>query len=114
MKLLLDENLSPRLTDLLSDIFAESEHVYECNLGSASDVAIWEYAKAHGYVIVSKDSDFFERSVLYGIPPKVIWVRAGNCSTTEIAELLRFGVEAIRAFVENDTETCLLLHRRQQ
>ena len=111
MKLLLDENLSPRLPALLADIFPESEHVHDCNLGSASDVAIWEYAKTHGFTIVSKDSDFFERSVLYGVPPKIIWVRVGNCSTTEIAELLRFGLEAVTAFIENDAETCLLLNR---
>jgi predicted nuclease of predicted toxin-antitoxin system len=112
VKLLLDENLSPRLSVLLSDIFPESEHVHQCNLGNASDVAIWEYAKIHGFAIVSKDSDFFERSVLHGIPPKIIWVRVGNCSTTEIAELLRIGFQTIHAFIENDTETCLLLHRK--
>jgi len=114
VKLLLDENLSPRLTALIADIFPESAHVHECNLATASDIAIWEYAKTHAFVIVSKDSDFFERSVLFGIPPKIIWVRVGNCSTAEIAELLRFGFQTIRAFVENDTETCLLLNRKQQ
>jgi predicted nuclease of predicted toxin-antitoxin system len=71
-------------------------------------------AKTHGFIIVSKDSDFFERSVLYGIPPKIIWVRVGNCSTAEIAELLRIGFQTIHSFIENDTETCLLLNRRQQ
>jgi len=112
VKLLLDENLSPRLITSLSDFFPESEHVHRCDLGSADDDAIWEYAKSQGFTIVSKDSDFSERSVLYGSPPKIIWIRAGNCSTEEIEQLLRSSVENIRNFVEDDEETCLLLGRR--
>jgi predicted nuclease of predicted toxin-antitoxin system len=112
VKLLLDENLSPRLVASLSDLYPGLEHVHECNLGRADDKAVWEYAKEHGFVIVSKDSDFFERSVLYSNPPKIIWVRIGNCSTDEIEKLLRFASESIRNFVENDQETCLLLNRK--
>ena len=70
---------------------------------------MWSYAKAHGFAIVSKDSDFMERSVLEGSPPKVIWVRLGNCSTSEIAGLLRAHAEAIRGFLDGGEETCLLL-----
>jgi predicted nuclease of predicted toxin-antitoxin system len=88
------------------------EHVHSCNLGSA-DNAVWDYAKAHGFTIVSKDSDFSERSFLYGSPPKVIWIRFGNCSTTEIEELLRAAKELIQKFVEDDLETCLVLGRMQ-
>ena len=58
MRLLFDQNLSPRLVQLLADIYAESIHVREVGLRDASDFEIWEYAKANGYAIVSKDSDF--------------------------------------------------------
>lgn len=114
MKLLLDENLPPRLIASLSDVYSSMEHVHFCNLGSATDTAVWDYAKTHGFAIVSKDSDFSERSFLYGSPPKVIWIRLGNCSTTEIEELLRTAKELIREFVEDDLETCLVLGRQQQ
>jgi predicted nuclease of predicted toxin-antitoxin system len=113
VKLLLDENLSPRLLDPLSDLYPGSEHIHHCNLGSAEDDDVWKYARDHGLTIVSKDSDFAERSVLYGSPPKIIWIRAGNCSTDVIEALLRSSHGVILAFIQNDTETCLVLSRRK-
>jgi len=85
--------------------------VTDCNLGGADDNAVWEYAKTNGFAIVSKDSDFTERSILSSNPPKIIWLRIGNCSTLEIEKLLRTAHELIRNFIENDDETCLLLRR---
>jgi predicted nuclease of predicted toxin-antitoxin system len=76
MKLLFDQNLSPRLPRLLADIYAHSLHVREVGLRDADDAVIWDYAKQHGFTIVSKDSDFQQRSLLYGSPPKFIWLRA--------------------------------------
>jgi len=69
MKLLFDQNLSPRLPRFLADFYEGSVHVSEVGLRDASDVAVWEYAKQHGFAIVSKDSDFQARSLLYGCPP---------------------------------------------
>lgn len=89
MKLLFDENLSPGLVPRLSDLFPASAHVHALQLGSASDEAVWLQAKRGGFIIVSKDSDFHERSLLYGFPPKVVWIRRGNCSTAEIEQILR-------------------------
>ena len=97
MKLLFDENLSPQLATLLNDIFPQSAHVDRVSLGSAPDSSVWEYAKAHGYLLVSKDSDFHERSLLHGYPPKVVWIKRGNCSTREIEALLRDAVGDIQA-----------------
>ena len=71
VKLLLDENLPPRLADVLQSEFSGSIHVHAGGLGGADDEAIWEYARREGFTIVSKDSDFQERSVLCGSPPKV-------------------------------------------
>ena len=111
MKLLFDENLSPRLVERLADVYPESQHVSGVDLGAAQDFAVWEYAKRYGFAIVSKDSDFAERSVLESGPPKVIWIRLGNCSTTEVERLLRSTHETVRAFIQKDRETCLLLGR---
>lgn len=109
MKLLLDENLSPRLVELLSDLYPDSVHVHECGLGSSTDATIWEYAKTNGFTIVSKDSDFEERSILFGFPPKVIWLRVSNCTSAEIASLLRSASPEIERFVREAQETCLAL-----
>jgi predicted nuclease of predicted toxin-antitoxin system len=75
------------------------------------DRSIWEFAKAENLVIVSKDSDFHERSVLLGGPPKAIWLRVGNCSTQYIASELRSASEGILAFGAQDEETCLIMRR---
>ena len=112
MKLLLDENLSPRLIEQLSDLYPGSAHVQECGLGSTDDAAIWEYAKSNGFTIVSKDSDFGERSILLGSPPKLIWVRAGNCTSEDIKGLLRAAFSSVKRFIQEDEETFLILGPR--
>lgn len=89
MKLLFDHNLSPTLVQPLSDLYPGSIHVREVGLHLADDETLWRYAIEQGYTIVSKDTDFHQRSVLLGPPPKVVWIRLGNCSTAQIAKLLR-------------------------
>ena len=108
MKLLFDENLSPKLVRLLADLFPESVHVHECGLGASEDGQIWQFAAAQGFAIVSKDLDFYDRSILHGSPPKLIWMRTGNCSTQYIAHLLRTFSMAIRRF-DADPDECLLI-----
>ena len=88
MKLLLDENLSPTLIAILTETYPETAHVRQLGLRSAPDPKVWVYAANHGYTIATKDADFHHRSLLHGHPPKVIWIRLGNCSTHNIAELL--------------------------
>ncbi|WP_017303914.1 DUF5615 family PIN-like protein [Spirulina subsalsa] len=85
MKLLFDHNLSPRLVQRLADLFPESTHVY------SNDREVWDYAKHDEFIIVTKDSDYNELLTLRGFPPKVIWIRRGNCSTTDIETILRSG-----------------------
>lgn len=107
MKLLFDQNVSPRLVAGLSDIYPGSVHVRDVGLTRANDAAIWGYARDHGLTIVLKDSDFHQVSFLRGSPPKVIWIRRGNCTTGDIRALLRssrteilaFGADAEAAFL---------------
>jgi predicted nuclease of predicted toxin-antitoxin system len=113
VKLLLDENLAPRLTGVLSDLYPGSVHVHQCGLGSADDAAIWDHARSNGFTIVSKDSDFAERSVLSGAPPKIIWVRASNCTSAEVERLLRAAFPLVKRFIQEDQETCLILGHRE-
>jgi predicted nuclease of predicted toxin-antitoxin system len=107
VKLLLDQNLSPRLIAALADLFPDSRHVRELGLASAEDAVVWHYAAEHGFTIVSKDADFHERSFLLGHPPKVIWIRRGNCSTDQALGLLRSEAESINRF-GTDSETSFL------
>jgi predicted nuclease of predicted toxin-antitoxin system len=89
VRLLLDQNLSPRLLSALIDLYPGSTHVREVGLEAADDETVWRYAAQHGFVIAPKDADFRERSFVFGHPPKVVWIRSGNCTTDEIAALLR-------------------------
>ncbi|CAG7856757.1 hypothetical protein MCAMS1_01369 [biofilm metagenome] len=98
MKLLFDENLSPKLVEALADIFPGSTHVDRIGLGSSTDNDVWEYAKMNGFTMVSKDSDFYDFSMLFGHPPKVIWIKRGNCTNRQIQLLLRNKLEPIRSF----------------
>ncbi len=66
MKLLFDQNLSRHLVEDMRDAFPESEHVSALGLDSATDEEIWEYARKHGHLIVSKDSDFRQLAFLQG------------------------------------------------
>ena len=81
MRLLFDENLAAKLPDELSDLYPGSDHVLALGLGGASDGMIWKRAIEGGFVLVTKDEDFQRFSVLLGSPPKVIWIRLGNCAT---------------------------------
>ena len=89
MKLLFDQNLSHRLAGQLAVKFPGSAHVRDVGLAAAPDPDVLAYAAAHGFAIVSKDTDFHQRTQHSGHPPKVIWVRLGNCSTAAVAALLR-------------------------
>jgi predicted nuclease of predicted toxin-antitoxin system len=109
VKLLFDENLSGRLSRMLADQFPGSADVVGLGLGGASDRLIWERARADGFVLVTKDEDFQRLSVLLGAPPKVVWIRLGNCAPADVARLLRFRVEQIGAFVDHPDSTFLSL-----
>jgi len=98
MKLLLDQPLSHKLVARLADLYPKSEHVRNVGLQSSSDGEIWDCAKKNGYVIVTKDEDFHIRSVLEGPPPKILWIRSGNCSTELVETLLRKNVSQIESF----------------
>lgn len=109
MKLLFDQNLSPRLCHRLRDIWTDAVHVRELGLAAADDADVWAYAQAHGFAIVSKDGDFSARSFLYGGPPKVIWLAVGNCSTDDVERYLRVHRAEIEAFADAPEETVLVI-----
>ena len=84
MKFLFDENLAPQLVVALASQFPGAVHVRSVGLACADDLAIGNFAKSNGFVIASKDGDFRQRSFRYGPPPKVVWLRLGNCPTEQI------------------------------
>lgn len=109
MKLLLDENLSDRIIHRIVDLYPNSEHVKTLGLINTDDAIIWEYAKTNGFAIVSKDSDFYQRSLLYGHPPKFIYLRIGNSPTSKIVQILRDNSDTIIQFENRESESILVL-----
>ncbi len=79
MKLLFDQNLSPRLVARLADLYPASA-----------------FAGREGFTIVTKDADFSDLCLLRGFPPKVVWIRRGNCTTDAIEQILRHHHDDIR------------------
>lgn len=110
MKLLLDQNISRKLLKELEDLFPGSNHIYLLGLDKVSDEEIWNYARDNGFTIVTQDSDFNERSLVYGYPPKVIWLRAGNVSTQNIKRLLKQHSQDIISFGKDKTLGCLQIY----
>ncbi|BAZ31613.1 hypothetical protein NIES4074_40860 [Cylindrospermum sp. NIES-4074] len=110
MKLLFDHNLSPRLVNRLADIYPDSQHLFLIGLDQADDCSVREYALLGKFMLVTKDADFNELSILQGFPPKVIWIRRGNCSTSQIEEILRSHLEDIQAFEQNPDLGVLTLY----
>jgi len=111
MKLLLfDQNISPHLVQRLADLYPDSVHVSTMGMGNALDIEIWQYAHDNDYMIVTKDADFSEFGVVKGFPPKVIWIRRGNCSTREIELILRENYTAISALSEDAQAGILTLY----
>lgn len=98
MKLLFDQNLSPRLVTRLADLFPDSSHVQSEGLDCADDDQVWEHARRNGFAIVTKDADFNNLSVMRGSPPKVIWLLLGNCTTSKVEVVLRARFADIEAF----------------
>ena len=98
MKLLFDQNVSPRLQLLLADLFPSSSHVVNENLNCAPDEQVWLYAKKNNFTIITKDEDFNNLSMMLGFPPKIIWVTLGNCTTLQIEASLRNNFPQIEAF----------------
>ena len=109
MKLLFDQNLSRKLVNRLSDIFPGSSHIQFHQLAEADDSDIWEFAKANKFCIVTQDADFAEKSLLFGSPPKVVWLRCGNAPTKIIEALLRSGEEDIKQLIQEPKLHCLEL-----
>ncbi len=97
-----------RLVQRLADLAPDSTHVALVGLEAADDRIVWQFAADHAYSIVTKDTDFNDLAVVLGTPPKIIWLRLGNCTTQMIEQALRAAWDEIVVF-EADPVAGLLL-----
>ena len=101
MKLLFDQNISFKIISKLIHIFPESQLVRMAGLENKADIEIWNYAKLNNMTTVTFDADFFDIANLKGHPPKVIWLRIGNNTTENIAQLFSKKIDLLKDFIEN-------------
>ena len=111
MKFLFDQNISHKILKMLPEGFSGSTHVKNEGLRSSSDREIWEFAKKHGYTIVTQDSDFNELNSLLGFPPKIVWIRTGNVSTQTLITLLTDSFQDIKKFLADNNFGCFEIIR---
>ncbi len=107
MRLLFDQNISYRLIKQILDIFPESKQVRDLGIENHSDKSIWEFARNNDYTIITFDSDFYDFSLVWGHPPKIIWLRIQNQTTGNIEKLIRKHQETIHEFINNGELACL-------
>lgn len=110
MKLLLDENLSRRVVPLLVADFPGTSQIALLGMEKTSDSDIWRFARDNDFVIVSKDADFHELSLLHGAPPKVIWLKTGNVTKAEVVSALLGNRAAIEEALASITVNCVELY----
>lgn len=99
MKLLLDQNISFRITIKIQDLFPGSKQVRDLGLENSKDSFLWNYARENNYCIVTFDGDFYDLGLIKGSFPKVIWLRLGNTSTQNIENVLRKNYDLIKTFL---------------
>ena len=108
MKLLFDQNISFRIIKLLQNNFPESRHINQVGLENSTDSEIWEFARINNFAIVTFDADFYDLSVLNGIPPKVIWLRVGKTSTLNLSHVLLKNQKSIFEFCSKENRNVCL------
>jgi predicted nuclease of predicted toxin-antitoxin system len=107
MKLLFDQNISHRLLKLIADILTEAEQVRTLGIENYTDKQIWEYAKENGFTIVTFDGDFYDFSLVWGHPPKIIWIRTHNQTTKKVEAILRKHIKTLKDFHFDNDLACL-------
>jgi len=113
MKLLFDQNISYRIVRLIKEYFPKSVHIKSVNLIDSDDIDIWEYAKTNDYIIVTQDSDFNDFVIAKGFPPKILWLKTGNMSTKDFADLLINMKIDIVEFIGNKDYGIFEIHKRK-
>ena len=107
MKVLFDQNISHRLINRIKDIFPEAHQVRDLGIEGYSDQEIWKFAKKNGYTIITFDGDFYDFSLVWGHPPKIVWLRSWNQTTNNVESILRQQCGNISDFIFDNELACL-------
>jgi predicted nuclease of predicted toxin-antitoxin system len=108
MKILVDQNISFRLLPRIRPAFPDAFHVRDLGLIDFNDFQIYSHARQNGFdAILTLDEDFYNIQLEHGVPPKVIWLRTGNCSTAILAAVVLRNAGVIQNFMLDVHHDCL-------
>lgn len=109
MKLLFDQNISPRILNKLPNDFSECQQVRFAGLEDASDNEIFEFAKVNDFAIVTFDFDFVDLNAIRGTPPKIVYLNTGNLNTHNVTDLIINRLLIIQHYLNSETDDILEL-----
>jgi predicted nuclease of predicted toxin-antitoxin system len=112
LRFLVDAQLPPALVGLFKLLGHEAEHVIEIGLETASDRAIWSYAKGRSAIVVTKDADFQALRVSETEGPAVVWIRIGNTTTPALLKSLSGSWQAIADALERGEQIIEVIEDR--
>ncbi|MBC7388339.1 MAG: DUF5615 family PIN-like protein [Opitutaceae bacterium] len=109
---MLDQNLSHRLASKIHVVFPEAVHVNALDLVNADDFQIFMFARQNDFkAIYTQYEDFYQHLLVHGQPPKIIWVRTGNCATDTLATVILSNAEIILGFLKDTINDCLEIYQ---
>lgn len=109
MKFLIDQNISKRIIESISDISPEAMHVKDLEYYDRSDFELWDYALKNNSILISTDKEVFDRSILSNPSPKIIYVEGDVITTNKMEWAIRINLETIEHFLDEESTTCLIL-----
>jgi predicted nuclease of predicted toxin-antitoxin system len=111
MKVLIDQNISHRIITVISFLFDELAHVKTLGWLDWDDHGIFMAARRLQYdAVMTLDEDFNKLLLQHGTPPKIIWLKTGNCSTKRLAEVIISNKDIIERFLLDEGFDCLELY----
>jgi predicted nuclease of predicted toxin-antitoxin system len=103
MKVLIDQNISHRIIPKLQGYFEQLTHIREVGLMDSDDYQIFLYARQTQFdAILTLEEDFQHHILIHKAPPKVIWLRVGNCGTNYLAEVIVKNIADIEQFIHDE------------
>lgn len=111
MRLLLDENISWRLTAYLRPHFSQVLHVRDIGLDNSPDTSIWQYAQQHGFHLLTKDEDFVRLLFTHGFPPKIVVATNAQVPAKTLAKFLLARLPQLQEFLSEPTTAGMLVLR---
>ena len=83
-RFLVDNQLPVALARWLTTKGCHAEHVLSLDLARAKDEEIWARAAIDCCIIVTKDEDFPNLTLVRPELVAVVWLRVGNCRTVDL------------------------------